>query len=89
MNYKKLTNVDVTDPDAVAEAIKNICEKDDMVSEQKLFAIGLIIQKNKENYISRLKSEISELKKKIENLKSDMQPKTSEPKKKVVIVRKK
>lgn len=85
---KKALAVNADDPDEIVKAIQKFLDDDSLSSEQKLFAFGLIVNKNKEYYILELKRQLSALK--IDFNKYKMQHKEkSKPKKKIVVVKKK
>ena len=65
--YKEIKeNIDFSNLDCVILKITEILNKTDLVTEQKLHAIGLILDKNKETYIRHIKDEYFKLHKKIE-----------------------
>jgi len=101
--YLKSLDYDETDPIAVIEVLKQTLAVEEFVPEQILFCVGYIMDKNKEKFIKKLKQECSEAKikfheseDKIKSLELKLnetieKPKVAveQPKKKVVVVRKK
>lgn len=98
--YKELVeNTDVTNPEKILERIGEVLSNNELVAEQKMFALGLLIDKNKESYISILKKQVKDLnqqlcvqKNLIDHYEALNRKRTKENKpvqKKVVVVRKK
>jgi len=97
MNYQDLLKeVDYTNPEDVVKCGLSFLQNDELVNEQKLYALGLLLNKNKEHYISGLRTRMEARCKDLDQLKSEnaalkkqllQQPKEvkEEPKKRVVI----
>ena len=86
--------LDYSDPAAVADMCKSFLDDESLDVAQRLFAVGFVLNKNKEQYIQGLKSDnkqykntITQLQNKIRELKK-LVPEGA-PKKKVVIIKKK
>lgn len=94
MNYKDLLkDVDYTNPEDVVKCGLSILQDNEMANEQKLYALGLLINKNKEQYINEIKNRLIKRCEELDQLKSEnaalkkkvTSSQSSEPKKKVVI----
>lgn len=86
--YKEwLSGIDSTDSDKVMVAIRKLIADERYEDKQKLVAMGLLLEENKEKYISKLKAIIGNKEVIIKNLKNELQLKSSAEKKKVVVIR--
>lgn len=86
--YKEwLSSIDVSDTDKVMVAVRKLLADSRYDDKQKLVALGLLLENNKEKYISKLKSIIGSKESIIKDLKEELKQKTTVEKKKVVIVR--
>ena len=86
--FLETLNYDHKKPVDVIRVITETLNSELAAPEQKLFVIGTILDKNKENYIRDLKHEIYRLKGKIEKMNKES-VQTAVPKKKVIVVKKK
>lgn len=67
--YSDLLNeLDFNNTEIILTKIKNIIDEKSLITAQKLHAIGLIIDKNKEAYIAKLRRDNHDLQKKIDQL---------------------
>lgn len=88
--YEEKTNAtDITNPESVVNTIREYLDSD-LSNEQKLYGIGVLLMKNKEHYITELRTKKERAEKEREALKVELQKLNvpAEPKKKVVIVKK-
>ena len=87
---KKAKEVDPADPPYVLHVVKEYCLDETLSVEQRLFAIGYLINRNKEDYLSSLRTKTINQKKFIDVLQKEIKTlKEGTQKKKVVVVRKK
>ena len=87
----KIATVDVDDPKAVVDCIKDYINDDKLAPEQKLYAFGLLVNKNKDSFIVSLQMKNENMRKVIrtyEKIIADLKSNSS-TKKKVVVVKKK
>lgn len=87
-------SVDTSNPQEIINAIKNFIENPEMLAEQKLFGIGYLLNKNKEEYINNLRSKITNQASIIHNLQNQIAHyKNAEEKeilrKKVIVIKRK
>ena len=93
-DYLKNLEYDPMDAESVVEVLKEILTTDELeVPEQRLFVIGFVVNKNKEDYIISLKKRLNNAKTSYRQLKSKgvAVPKkpAQSPKKKYIVRRKK
>lgn len=82
MNYKEwLSEIDTSNPDECVESILEVCKKN-MDSEQKLYAIQLLVHDSALVYNNSLKNKVNELKVKNENLRKQL---NNKPSKKLIV----
>lgn len=83
-----LSGIKTSDTDSVVIAVKKLFADERYDDKQKLVALGLLLESNKEKYISKLKSIIGNKDNIIKNLQNELQQKSIvTEKKKVIIVR--
>lgn len=54
-----IKNMNISNPHEVINAIKTFIENPELIDEQKLFGIGYLLNKNKEEYINKLKIKVT------------------------------
>ena len=90
--YLKSLEIDYLEPDSVLKAIKQTLDTDFPDPEQKLYCIGYIIDRNKEDYIRLLKKNANDIKLEFEQYKKNSKPVETKnqalPKKRVIVVKK-
>ena len=88
---KKIQSVDVNDPKAVVDCIGEYMNDDSLVPEQKLYAFGLLVNKNKDAYITSLQMKHENTVKMLKNYERIIAELKAgkNPKKKVVVIKKK
>ena len=84
---KKIETVQFDDLDMVLQTIRDYLDDESLSKEQKLYALGYLINKNKEQYIITLKQKIEH--QKIEIKRTNKLEQLKQQKKKVFVVRKK
>lgn len=65
INYTELLKFRWYEPNDIVEEFKNVLNDEEYSPEQKLFILGFLLNKNKENYIQQLKLERDELQRKV------------------------
>lgn len=85
---KRAMALNADDPEEIVKGLQNFLNDNTLSPEQKLYAFGYLVNKNKEYYILDLKEQIKKAHLEIQQLKFPKKEKEL-PKKKVVIVKKK
>ncbi len=85
---KKIDTVPLDDLDAIIQTLKDYLDDESLLKEQRLFAVGCLLNKNKEQYIHTLKQKITNQKNAIKKIEKELEQ-LKQPKKKVYIVKKK
>lgn len=84
-----LSGIDVSDTDCVMASVRKLIADETYEDRQKLVALGLLLESNKERYISKLKSIIGSHLTEIERLRNENKQlkNGAETHKKIVVVR--